>query len=262
MNKSRVWLGAVLAGVALAVVQPAPAQEIRARTGSTLVLGARGQFQYEASSEENVPGTFFVRRAWVTMDGSLNEHVRGRIQFDAKGSAVLEAYLELIASDAFRVQIGQFKRGVSYFWLAPNFDLPLIERDGRVTGVDHCPGVGGVCSYGRLTSRLGLDTYEPGILMTGRFADRRLGYRVTVTNGEGPGGRDLNTRKSISGRLSTFFGDRSRISAYLAMDETLDSRGETIGVPAYGAELEIGTWRDGPQPPGQRIARAQLAVER
>ena len=37
------------------------------------------------------------------------------------------------------------------------------------------------------------------------------------------------------------------MSAILAMDETLDLKGEnTLGVPAYGAEVEIGTWRNGP----------------
>ncbi len=246
MRRRGILGAALLAGFALAPVAGAGGQEIRARNGTTLVLGARGQFQYEASGEEGVPGTFFIRRAWVTMDGALSEHVRGRIQFDAQGSAVLEAYLELLPSEAFQVQIGQFKRAISYFWLATNADLPLIERDGRVAGVDHCPGVGGVCSFGRLTDRLGLDAYEPGILLTGRFADRRMGYRVTITNGEGLARRDVNTRKSVSGRLSTFLGGGSRLSAYLALDETLDSRGQTMGVPAYGAELEVGSWRNGP----------------
>ncbi len=225
---------------------PVAAQEIRARTGSTVVLGGRVQVQYEAPSVEGQPGTFFVRRAWVTMDGSLNDRVGGRVQFDAQGSAVLEAYLELKPSDAFQVQIGQFKRGMSYFWLVANSDLPVIERNGRVTGVDHCPGVGGVCSFGQFTGALGLDNYEPGLLMTGRFAGRRLGYRVTVTNGEGLGGKDVNTTKSVSGRFSAYLAENTRLSGYLALDETLNSRGETMNVPAIGAELEVGTWRQGP----------------
>lgn len=222
------------------------AQEFSARSGSSVVLGARAQIQYEASGEENVPATFFIRRAWVTIDGTLNDLVGGRVQFNAHGASVLEAYLELRPSEAFQVQIGQFKKAMSYFWLAANADLPLIERDGRVTGVDHCPGVGGVCSFGRFTGSLGLDNYEPGLLMTGRFGNRRMGYRVTITNGEGLGRKDVNTRKSVSARLSTFFSGNSRLSAYLAMDETVDSHGGTMGTPAYGAELEVGTWRNGP----------------
>ncbi len=222
------------------------AQQFSARTGSSVVLGARAQIQYEASSEKDVPATFSVRRVWVTIDGTLNDLVSGRVQFNADGASVLEAYLQLSPSDAFRVQIGQFKKAMSYFWLAANSDLPLIERDGRVTGVSHCPGVGGVCSFGQFTGSLGLDNYEPGVLMTGRFANRRMGYRVTVTNGEGLGKKDVNTRKSVSSRLSTFFGDNGRLSAYVAMDEILTARGETMGVPAYGAELQVGTWRNGP----------------
>ena len=220
-------------------------QQFRARSGSTVTLGARVQVQYEASSVADVPATFFLRRAWVTIDGTLNDLVGGRVQFNAHGSSVLEAYLQLTPSPAFQVQIGQFKRAMSYYWLAANSDLPLIERDGRVTGVDHCPGVGGVCSFGQFTGVLGLDNYEPGILMTGRFAGR-MGYRFTLTNGEGLGKKDVNTRKSASGRLSMYFAENSRLSAYVALDETLDSRGETMGVPAYGAEWEIGTWRQGP----------------
>lgn len=244
-NRTRV-LTTLLLGLSPIGVVSVSAQEFSARGGSRVVLGARAQIQYEASGEEEVSATFFIRRAWVTIDGSLNEHVGGRVQFSAQGSSVLEAYLELKPSEAFQVQIGQFKRAMSYYWLAANSDLPLIERDARVSGVDHCPGVGGVCSFGQFTGSLGLDNYEPGILMTGRFADRRMGYRVTITNGEGLSRKDVNTRKSVSGRLSTFFGENSRLSAYVALDETLDSRGTTMGVPAYGAELEVGTWRNGP----------------
>ena len=244
---SRSIMTSALATAALATcVASLPAQEIRARSGSSLVLGGRVQVQYEAPSVDGRPGTFFIRRAWVTMDGSVSDRVGGRVQFDAQGSSVLEAYLELKPSEAFQVQIGQFKRAMSHFWLASNADLPLIERDGRVTGVDHCPGVGGVCSFGRFTGALGLDNYEPGLLMTGRLAGQRLGYRVTLTNGEGLSARDVNTSKSASGRVSMYVAQDTRLSAYVALDETLDSRGETMSVPAYGAEVEVGTWRRGP----------------
>ena len=235
-----LWIGVLPTGV------PLGAQQFNARSGSTVTLGARVQVQYEASSAQDSISSFSIRRAWVTIDGKLNDKVGGRVQFNANGASVFEAYLELKPSETLQVQIGQFKRAMSYFWLAANADLPLIERNGRVTGVNHCPGVGGVCSFGQFTGALGLDNYEPGILMKGRFGGGRMGYRFTLTNGEGLGGKDLNTSKSASGRLSVFLGENSRMSGYLALDETLDSGGETMGVPAYGAELEIGSWRDGP----------------
>lgn len=238
----------VLAATLLAAgaAPPAAAQTFSARSGSSVTLGARIQAQYEMPGPSSAPSSFFIRRAWVTIDGSLNDLVSGRLQFDAQGSTTLEAYLALTPSESFQLQIGQFKRAVSHFWLAANSDLPLIERDGRVTGIDECPGVGGVCSFGKLTFSLGLDGYEPGILATGRFADRRMGYRFTLTNGEGISKKDVNSGKSASGRLSYFFGDKGRLSAYAAMDETLGSEDQTLSVPAYGMELEIGSWRDGP----------------
>ena len=235
-----LWTGVAPGGA------PLGAQQINARSGSSVTLGARVQVQYEASSAQDSISSFSIRRAWITIDGKLNDKVGGRVQFNADGGSVFEAYLQLKPAEALQVQIGQFKRAMSYFWLAANADLPLIERNGRVTGVNHCPGVGGLCSFGQLTGALGLDTYEPGILMTGRLADGRMGYRFTLTNGEGLGGRDVNTAKSASGRLSYFLGDNARVSGYVALDETLDSQGKTMGVPAYGAELEIGSWRNGP----------------
>ena len=233
-------------GLTLSTVQPLLSQEIRARSGSTVTVGARVQAQYEASSVDETPSSFFIRRAWVTIDGKLNDLVGARAQFNIDGASVLEAYLEFTPSEALEVQLGQFKKGMSYFWLVPNSWLPIIERDARVTGVNHCPGVESVCTFGRLTGALGLDNYEPGILAQGRVSEL-FGYRFTLTNGEGIGNRDVNNGKSASGQLSLFpTGGNTRLSAYFALDETLDSRGETMGVPAIGAEVELGTWLGGP----------------
>lgn len=232
-------------GLMLAVARPLLAQDMGARSGSSVTIGARIQAQYEASSVDDTPSSFFIRRGWVTMDGRLNDLVTGRAQYDIDGQTVLEAYLELTPSDALQVQLGQFKKGMSYFWLVPNAWLPIIERDARVTGVDHCPGVGSVCSFGRMTGALGLDNYEPGILAQGRLGEY-FGYRFTLTNGEGLSNKDVNRRKSASGQFSVYPAGDTRVSAYFALDETLDMQGETMGVPAYGAEVEIGTWLDGP----------------
>ena len=245
MSKRSIGVAATGLVLALGLAHPLLAQEMGARGGSSVTIGARIQAQYEASSVDDTPSSFFIRRAWVTMDGRLNDLVTARAQYDIDGQTVLEAYLELTPSDALQVQLGQFKKGISYFWLVPNAWLPIIERDARVTGVDHCPGVGSVCSFGRMTGALGLDNYEPGILMQGRFGEY-FGYRFTLTNGEGISNRDVNRGKSASGQFSVYPAGNTRVSAYVALDETLDSHGETMGVPAYGAEVEIGTWLDGP----------------
>ena len=231
----------VMAGSALPLV----AQDFNARAGSSVTLGGRVQAQFEASGSDESKSSFFIRRAWITVDGRLNELVSGRLQFDANGNKVLEAYLAFTPSDRFRLELGQFKRAISTFWLAANFDLPLIERDGRVPGADPCPGVGNVCSFGRLTGGLGLDAYEPGFLMSGRLSDK-VGFRVTMTNGEGINGRDKNSAKSTSGRLTFDVGSNSHLHTYAVFDETVDTHGHTRWAPAYALEYELGTWRQGP----------------
>ena len=236
--------GLVACAVALHGAASLSAQEFKARGGSTVTLGARVQAQFEASGSDDTPSSFFIRRAWVTIDGRLNDWVSARAQYDIDGDKVLEAYLALNASDNLQFQLGQFKRAISTFWLAANFDLPLIERDGRVPDVPSCPGLKNICSFGALTGGLGLDAYEPGILLDGRFSDR-ASIRVTLTNGEGINAKDGNSAKSTSARLTLNVGSNSRIHAYGVLDETVGRLDETKWVPAYGLEYEMGGWRDG-----------------
>jgi hypothetical protein len=240
---------ALVGGVLLATFGfPAPelqAQDppFRSYGGSSISFDARVHAQYEAPSAEGAVSSFFMRRAWVTLDGRYNDFVSGRLQLDALGTSVLDAWLTLNFSEAFVLNMGQFKRGLSYFWLVPNSDLPLIERDARISGVDECPGVGGVCSFGNLAFKLGLHGYEPGLNMTGRLGSR-ASYRVTLTNGEGINTRDANNWKSTSAQLSLDLTDNSRFAFYAAFDETHLDYG-SVWTPAYGLEFEAGTWRDG-----------------
>ena len=216
----------------------------RSYGGSSVSFDARVHAQYEAPTAEGAVSSFSMRRAWITLDGRYNDFVGGRLQFEAlRGGTVLDAWLTLNFSEAFVLNMGQFKRGISYFWLVPNSDLPLIERDARVSGVDDCPGIGGVCSFGNLAFRLGLNGYEPGLLMSGRLGSR-ASYRVTLTNGEGIDNRDVNNWKSTTTQLSFDLTDASRFAAYASFDETHFDHG-LAWTPAYGLEFEAGTWRDG-----------------
>ena len=241
---TRIALGGVLLAAigAPSAALHAQAPPFRSYGGSTVSFDARVHAQYEATSTDS-PSTFSLRRAWVTLDGRYNDFVSGRLQLDALAPTVLDAWLTLNFSEAFVLNMGQFKRGISYFWLVPNSDLPLIERDARVSGVDECPGVGGVCSFGNLAFKLGLNGYEPGLNMTGSLGSR-TSYRVTLTNGEGIKARDTNNWKSTSAQLSFDLTDNSRFAVYGALDETHFDYG-SVWTPAYGLEFEAGTWRDG-----------------
>lgn len=246
---ARVSVRAAAGGVLLAsMVSPSAVQAqgppFRSYGGSSVSFDARVHAQYEAPSPAGAVSTFSMRRAWITLDGRFNDFVGGRLQFEALGGGtVLDAWLTLSFSEAFVLNMGQFKRGISYFWLVPNSDLPLIERDARVSGVDDCPGVGGVCSFGNLAFRLGLNGYDPGLLMTGHLGGR-ASYRLTLTNGEGIDSRDANDWKSTAAQLSFDLTEGSRFGAYASFDETHFDYG-SAWTPAYGLEFEAGTWRDG-----------------
>lgn len=238
-----VLLSALLVSIGIPSAElNAQAPPFRSYGGSSVSFDARVHAQYEATSTDS-PSTFSMRRAWVTLDGRYNDFVSGRLQLDALAPTVLDAWLTLNFSEAFVLNMGQFKRGISYFWLVPNSDLPLIERDARVSGVDECPGVGGVCSFGNLAFGLGLNGYEPGLNMTGSLGSR-ASYRVTLTNGEGIKAKDANNWKSTSAQLSFDLTDNSRFAVYGALDETHLDYG-SVWTPAYGVEFEAGTWRDG-----------------
>ena len=66
-----------------------------------------------------------------------------------------DAYVTFDFAPELALTMGQFKRTFDLFELLSSTDISLIERDGRVGGVDTCTGVGGVCSYSGLTERLG-----------------------------------------------------------------------------------------------------------
>ena len=232
-----------LAGIDSPDADPLRAQEVASGAGSNLRLATRVQIQYEANSDD-ANSSFFLRRVWATLDGTVNELVDGRVQLDVAGGAALEAWLRLNLSESFRLYIGQVKRGMSYFWYVPNFDLPVIERDARVPGVDPCPGIGGVCSFGNFTWSLGLDTYEPGLVAVGDLGDR-VSYRLGLSNGEGIGNRDVNGRKTVTSQLNFAVAGESRFSVYGSLDDRVRADGASTSDPVYGVEWETGGWHSG-----------------
>ena len=108
----------------------------RSYGGSSVSFDARVHAQYEAPSGEGAVSTFSMRRAWITLDGRYNDFVGGRLQFEAlRGGTVLDAWLTLTFSEAFVLNMGQFKRGISYFWLVPTRICPSsnVTRESRAS---------------------------------------------------------------------------------------------------------------------------------
>lgn len=234
----------VLGSGALVLPAAVAAQTQVSARASTIRFGGRVHAQYATSSAAEVSSVFF-RRVRLIADITLNDFVSARVQPDFKGgaTALQDVYVRLAFSDGFRVSVGQFKRAFDLFELSSSTDLSLIERDGRVDGVSSCSGVGGVCSYSRLTEKLAYAGRDQGVKVDG--SSGRLSYLATLTNGTGINTADENDAKSFSGRLTVAATDDVRISGQVGVHDYLDADDESAYATSFAADVEVGSWRDG-----------------
>jgi len=218
--------------------------EISARS-SSIRIGGRLHAQYAASGVAEAENDFFFRRVRLIADVTVSDFLSARIQPDFSGgkTALQDAYVRLGFSSAFRVSIGQFKRSFDLFELSSSTDLSLIERDGRVEGYSDCGGVGSVCSYSRLTEKLGFAGRDQGVKIDG--SSGRVRYEATITNGTGLNVSDENDAKSYSGRITVSASDNVKVSGQLAVHDYVDPTQENSGALGWGGDVEIGSWRDG-----------------
>lgn len=231
---------------------PAAAQiEVTARS-SSLRLGGRLHFQVASSSaEDRTTPEFFVRRARLIADISVTDFLDGRLQPSfVIGSVQLEdAYFRLKFHRAFQLYFGQFKQAFDIFESTSSTELNVVERSGDIPGISVCPGVSGICSYGRFAARLQYGGRDTGIRADGRFGGDRWAYAVTVTNGEGIfENSDPNGRKSTSARL-TFrpIGPLALSASVNIHDYAVDRGDEEVNhsTTAWNADLQWGDFRDG-----------------
>lgn len=235
----------VLLGMALILgATEASAQEISSRAAN-IRFGGRLHSQYSASSVSAADNDFFFRRVRLTFDIGVTDFFSARIQPDFAGgkTQVQDAYVRLNFSDAFRFSMGQFKRAFDPFLLASSTDLSIIERDGRVEGVSGCAGVGGACSYGRLTEKLGFAGRDAGIRF--ELSGGSVSFLGTVTNGTGINVLDENDAKSYSGRVTFDVGSGVKVSGQYAAHDYVDDADENAYAGAWSADVQFGGWRDG-----------------
>lgn len=234
----------VLAPLLLGAAMPLGAQTLQARAAD-IEIGGRLHAQYQASSVDAAESDFFLRRARLTVDVTLTDRIDGRVQpeFAGGGASLKDAYLRVRFGPGLRVAMGQFKRSFDLFELASSTDLSIIERDGRVAGVDDCAGVGGVCSYSRLTEKLEFSDRDTGLRLDGAVGG--VSWEATLTNGAGADARDVNDAKSYSGRVAVPLGSGVTLGGQLGLHDfvSVDDGNETAA--AWAADLQYGDWRDG-----------------
>lgn len=227
---------------------PAAAQAEIGGRFATIEVGGRVHGQLAHTSAAGAPGVdLFMRRARVTLDVEVNDFLDGRVQYEFTGDGSLEdAYFRLTFADAFRVSLGQLKRTFDLFELSSSTELPLVERDGRVPGLDVCGGLGGICSWSRLTEKLEYAGRDMGVKVDGRLRGGAVSYQLAVTNGTGAEG-DENDGKSFQGRLVMALADGIRLGGNVSVhDFTIGVEpGDTEHATAWGGDVEVGDFRDG-----------------
>lgn len=219
-------------------------QDIVSRA-SNITVGGRLQTQLSTSSVDAAENDFLIRRGRLTFDVGLTDRLDGRLQpeFGGGSASLKDAYLRLRLSPEIRISVGQFKRAFDLFELSSSTDLSLIERDGRVEGVGGCTGVGGVCTYSRLTEKLEFADRDLGVRLDGSRG--RVSWLATVTNGTGTGIPDENDAKSFSGRVGVALTDALTVSGQLAVHDYVSATDDGATAPAWSLDVQHGDWRDG-----------------
>ena len=211
-----------------------------------ITLTGRVHSQFRTSSVDGALGSEFVlRRVRMTAHITINDLVDGRIQPDfGEGTIALkDAYLRLSFDPAFRLSFGQAKRPFDIFELYSSTQIILIERTGKIDGVDACAGPGGVCSLSQLTEKLGYADRDVGVFVDGRPSDK-VEYRFSITNGTGSNTSDENGSKSYTGRVVVQATPDVRVAANIGVHDYLDATTGNEYAAAYGGDVEIGNYGD------------------
>lgn len=239
-------LGTVLCVAAGGPASLAGQVEINARDAQ-IRFGGRLHSQLATSSAAEGKSTdFFTRRARLTLDVRVSPLLDARVQPDFGGGdlELKDAYFRLSFDPALRLSAGQFKRAFDIFELNSSTDVVVVERTGRIDGVNGCAGPGGTCALSRLTEKLAYSGRDIGFKADGALGER-VSYMATLTNGTGTGGSDENSGKSLAGRVSVRLTDRVFVSANVSRHDFVCETGDTRAAAAFGADLEIGRFRSG-----------------
>jgi hypothetical protein len=213
--------------------------EISARA-SRMTIGGRIHTQFAHSSVEGDKSSdFFLSRARLVFELSLNDFVDGRLEHDFV-VGLRDAFVRLNFDPAFRVSAGQFKRAFDLFELYSTTQLQTIERAGGIPGLAVCPGVGGICSLSQFTERLEYSARDIGVRVDGTLGD--ASYLATVTNGTGSNSGDENGAKSFAGRLVYPLMDGVRLGANVSVHDYPSSGSSDEYATAFGGDVEIGEY--------------------
>lgn len=218
----------------------APAQVLAAGKVARLTLGGFVQAQYEAGDAGDarfvgVNDRFYIRRGRVSVTGAFAEHFDFRVEGDfganslsaASGLRVSanEIYVNWNKYPAANLRIGYLKPAFGAEQLASDLTTPTIERF--------------------LASDRIADGRQPGLGVYGSFLDKRLGYIVTLGNGNGSNS-SLNDNDSFGGAARAYgtLFDSLRAGRLTGGVNAMRSDDALVSRPGFGFDLNGGTLPD------------------
>ena len=147
-------------------------------TGPTIDLGGYVQAELNAGAQGDtrfpVNDRIFLRRARVTVSGTILPSLRYRIQTDFAGglgasqairAALTDGYIEWTKYAFAHIRVGQFKAPFGAEWLVPSTRLVTVERT-------------------LMSDRLSLNR-QVGVQVSGTGVRGRLGYAAALFDGNG-----------------------------------------------------------------------------
>ncbi|HSG81839.1 MAG TPA: porin, partial [Gemmatimonadota bacterium] len=228
-------LGLALAGVALLATSATAQVEIKSGAAEIKITGRlQPMYDYSTSAEE-LSSIFLIRRARITLEIKINDWISGKIQPDystgfglENGLRLKDAYIDFKFSEPFRIRMGQFKRPFDMFELTSSTQILVIERTGFVRGADECAvvqdtvevpggGIGSVCTYSRMTEKLGYADRDVGFEIGGVIAGH-WAWSASMTNG------------AIFEDIVTFSGDSLVFSDGKSFGGRLEYRGDDLKI--------------------------------
>ena len=188
-----------------------------------------GYFQTGFSTDDSFNNTFYIRRARISIGGTLYKGNAGKFEYKvqaefANSPKLVDYYFKYSICDEFGIQLGQFKSPLSVenSEYAPlklemiDYSL-LVQRFVRMSSSD----LSGISSTGR---EMGLQFY--GNLFKMNDGHHLFRYNVALFNGNGINKTDDDQRKDFVARLMFFPIKDLSLSGYY-----LRSLGPDPGIP-------------------------------
>ncbi|HOK79930.1 MAG TPA: porin [bacterium] len=158
---------------------------IKTSAADNIKIGGYLQGRYDVYDYSGKRDEFSIKRARIGLSGKVIDNVTFKIEFDAtKGKdndLLTDAWIKLAYFPQFNITLGQFKLPFSEEYNISSSAIDTIERSLPVNSM--------------------ATEYDKGIMFDGNFANGKIYYGVSLTNGTGGNKSEDNDDKDVTGRI-------------------------------------------------------------